>query len=108
MSIDEDYYKPIITNGTFNNNYIQCESKGNKVKILTPSEYLDMMRPYLSDIVNDNKTQGEWRIHLTIAIYFISYKDSGETRTMHTKGNTVEIMMGSETNEIIEELFKSR
>ena len=28
LSIDEDYYKPmiIITNGAFNNNYIQYES----------------------------------------------------------------------------------
>ena len=30
-----------------------------------------------------------------------------ETRIMHVKSNNVEIMMGSETNEIIEELFKS-
>ena len=53
LSIDEDYYKPIITNGAFNNNYIQYESKGNKGKILTLSEYFGMMRPYLSDIIND-------------------------------------------------------
>ena len=59
LSIDEDYYKPIITNGAFNNNYIQYESKGNKDKILTPSEYLDMIRLYLSDIIKDRKTQGE-------------------------------------------------
>ena len=42
-----------------------------------------------------------------MAINFISSKDSDETRTMHTKNNNVEIMMGSETDEIIEELFKS-
>ena len=59
LSIDENYYKPIITNGAFNNNYIQHESKGNKDKILTTSEYLDMIRPYLIDIINDHKTQGE-------------------------------------------------
>ena len=63
MSIGEDYYKPIITNGAFNNNYIQYESKENKDKILTLKEYLDMIRPYLSDIINDHKTQDEWRIH---------------------------------------------
>ena len=42
-----------------------------------------------------------------MAINFISSKDSDETRTMHTKSNNVEIMIGSETNEIIMELFKS-
>ena len=125
MSIDEDYYEPIITDGAFNNNYIQYESKGNKDKILTPSEYLDVIRPYLSDIINDHKTQGEWRIHsgntiikhktqsewkiqLKIAINFISSKpDSDETRTMRTKCNNVEIMMVSETDEIIKGLFES-
>ena len=38
---------------------------------------------------------------------FISSKDSDEIRTMLTKRNHVEIMMGRETNEIIEELFES-
>ena len=33
LSIDEDYYKPMITKGAFNNNYIQYESKGDKEKI---------------------------------------------------------------------------
>ena len=42
-----------------------------------------------------------------MAINFISSKDSDETRTMHAKGDNVEIIVGSETNEIIEELFKS-
>ena len=63
LPIDEDYYQPIITNGAFNNSYIQYESKGNKDKILTPSKYLDMIRPNLSDIINNYKTHDEWRIH---------------------------------------------
>ena len=64
MSIDEDYYKPIIiTNSAFNNSYIQYERRGNKDKILTISEYLDTIRPYLSDMISDHKTQDEWRIH---------------------------------------------
>ena len=125
MSIDEDYYKSIITKSTFNNNYIQYESRGNKEKILTVNEYLDIIKPYLRDIINDHKTLGEWRIHsgntitkhkyqsqrkihLMMAINFISSKpDFDETRTMRTKSNNVEIMMGSETDEIIKEFFKS-
>ena len=42
-----------------------------------------------------------------MAINFISSKDSDETRTMHRKSNNVEIMIGSETDEIIEDLFAS-
>ena len=36
---------------------------------------------------------------------FISSKDSDETRTMHTKSDNIEIMIGNETDEIIEELL---
>ena len=59
MPIYEDYYKPIIANGAFNDSNIQYERKGKKDKILTPSEYLDMIRPYLSDIIHHHKTHGE-------------------------------------------------
>ena len=38
-----------------------------------------MIRPYLSDITNDNKTQGEWRIHSGYTI--IKYKTQGEWKT---------------------------
>ena len=41
-------------------------------------------------------------------ISFISSKpDSDETRIMRTKSDHIKIMIGSETNEVIEELFKS-
>ena len=57
--------------------------------------------------VTEHKAQSEWKIQLTMEINFISSKNYDETRTMHTNGNNVEIMMGSETDEIIDELFKS-
>ena len=82
------------------------------------------MKPYLSDIINDHKTHGlaryhsgnkpwvektstKWKIQLTMAINFISSKVSDEIRIMHTKSNNVEIMIGSETDEIIKTLFES-
>ena len=40
-------------------------------------------------------------------VNFISSKDSGETRTIHTKSHNIEIMMGNETDEIIENRFES-
>ena len=58
-------------------------------------------------MINDHKTQNEWRIQLTMQINFISSKDSEETRTMHTKNHNIEIMESSETDEIIEKLFES-
>ena len=42
-----------------------------------------------------------------MSINFISSKDSDETRNMRSKSDDIEIMMSIETDEIIEELFKS-
>ena len=58
QSTDEDYDKPIKIVNSFDNknNYIEYESKGDKNKNLSPEEYLDMVRPYLCDIINDHKT----------------------------------------------------
>ena len=41
-------------------------------------------------------------------INFISPKDSDKICTMHTKNNNIKVMMGNETDEIIEELFEFR
>ena len=42
-----------------------------------------------------------------MAINVISSKNSNETRIIHFNSNNIEIMMGSEADEIIEELFDS-
>ena len=39
--------------------------------------------------------------------FISSKKDSDETRIMHPTSDNIEIMMGSETEEIIKEIFKS-
>ena len=99
-------YKPTLVKGGYNNNYIQYESKGDN--ILTVEEYLALIEPYLREIINYYKNKGEWKIQLTAQINFISLKpDSDETRVMHTRSDNKEFMNGSDTDEIIKELFKS-
>ena len=44
------------TKTAFNGNYIEYESKGDKDKHSSPKEYLDMIKPYLNDKINDHKT----------------------------------------------------
>ena len=39
--------------------------------------------------------------------FFSSKNDPDETRIMRTKGDNIEIMMGSEADEVIEKLFES-
>ena len=127
MPIDEDYYKPIITDGVFSSNYIQYESMegGGKDKNLSVKKYLNRIKPYLSDIINNHKTQGAWRIHsgnkmiehetqsewkiqLPMKINFVSsLPDSDETCIMHARSDNIEIMMSSEPEEVIKQLFES-
>ena len=58
--------------------------------------------------VTDYETQfGEWEIQLTMQISFVSSKHFEETRTIHTKSDNIEIIMGSETDDIINILFYS-
>ena len=38
-----------------NDNYIEYESRGDKDKELSPEEYLDMIKPYLRDMINNHK-----------------------------------------------------
>ena len=71
---NKDYNKPIKTKSDLNGNYIEYESKGDKDKNLLPEEYLDMIRPYLSDMINNCKTKREWKIQLTMSINFILLK----------------------------------
>ena len=84
-----------------------------------------MMTPYLRDMINDHQTPkkfevhsydkifdyesqfGEWEIQLKMRINSISSKNFKETRTMQSISNNIEILMGSETDDITDEPFES-
>ena len=99
-------YKPTIIKSGYNNNYIEYRSEGNE--ILAFEEYLNLIEPYLRELINDYKSKGEWKIQLMAQTNFIYLRpDSDETRVMHTRSVDEEFMNGSDTDEIIKELFKS-
>ena len=57
-----DYYKPITTDNGFarrRNNYIEYTSRGDRYKNLSPKEYLDMIGPYLRDLIDGHKPTTE-------------------------------------------------
>ena len=106
ISINKDYYKPKLNKSGYNNNYIEYKSEGDKLS--TIEEYLDLIKPFLKELINDHKKKGEWKIPLTAQINFISLRlRSDETHVMHTKSINEEFMNGSDRDEIIKELFKS-
>ena len=82
------------------------ESRGDKDN-LSLVEYLNIIRPYLIDMINNHKAHSEWKIQLALPINFVSSLDIDEFREMYTKSDNIEIMSGTETNDIIKELFNS-
>ena len=104
--INKDHYKPILVRSSYNGNYVQYESKGDKV--LTLKEYLSLVEKYLRELIEEYKLKGEWKVQLIAEINFISLKPgSDETRIMHTRSDNIEIMIGYDNDDIIEERFKS-
>ena len=87
---------------------MEYESRGDKDNNLSSEQYLDITRPYLRrEMIDNHKAKGEWKIQLVMKIIFISSLDADEIRTMHTKSNNIEIMSGIETNDVINEFFRS-
>ena len=82
---EEDYYELQKTKGGFNDDYIEYGSNGDRDKRLSIQEYLNMVRPYLSNIIDDHK----------------------DTSTMHIENQNIITLTGYEADDIIEKLFES-
>ena len=124
---DRDYYKPIRTDDGFagrRNNYIEYKSKGDRYEQLSREEYLNLIRPYLRDLINNHKPttesnneekeendsdadRAEWKIQLVMENSCISTRNFEETRTIYSASKPVEIFMGSDTEDVIDTLFNT-
>ena len=101
---------------------------------MSPKEYLDVIRPYLIDLINEHKRtvelnntnsnnntnnsnnntnnsnneendRAEWKIQLVMQNNFISDKNFEDTHTIYSASKPVEIFMGSDTENAIDTLF---
>ena len=76
--------------------------------MLSVEGYLNKIKTYLKDVINNLRKSDTWKIQLKIEINFTSYKDcNDEERIMHTKIDGKEITVNDEADEVIEEVFKS-
>ena len=92
----DDYYKPILVKTFFKNNCKYYESRRDKNKRLSVNQYLCKIIPYLRDIINENKANGnkaneksfnEWKIQINMHLNFVSSNDTGEIRTIFVRSN---------------------
>ena len=79
-------------------------SNGNNS--LSFNEYLELIKPYLYDLINVYKAKGEWKLQLSVEISFVSQKpDSNEICIMYTRSTPEEIIIGCETEKVAEKLI---
>ena len=103
----EDYYKPAEVKNALDGSYMLYESKGDKDNKLAVYEYFDIIKPYLKDMIDNYKVRGEWKIQLSMRIIFVSFIDKNETQVMHTKSDNIEIMIGTDTSDAINQRIDS-
>ena len=103
----KDVYKPIKISGAFSDNFVEYQSNGNRDRSISIARYLNNIREHLKRLIEDKKKSGEWKIQLIMKINYISSRNFIESRDMYSKSDNFEIMMGSNTNEIIRNLFNS-
>ena len=108
---DNDYYKPILINSSFDENYKFYETKDNKDKKLSIEQYLDMIKPYLSGLINESKAVeddfNEREIQINMLVNFVSSNDTREIRTIFVLSDNEEIWLGNETDDIVKRLINS-
>ena len=65
--------------------------------------------PYLSDLINDHKTNGnnsnKWKIQINMHENFVSSNDTGEIRTIFVCSNNEDSRLGNETDDVIKRLL---
>ena len=86
---------------------VEYQSNGDRDKSISIARYLNNIREYLRKLIGSTKKNGEWKIQLIMKINFISSRNFIESRDMYSKSDNFEIMMGTNTNEIIRDLFNS-
>ena len=97
-------YEPVLIKSGFEGNYLEYMSNGNNS--LSFNEYLELIKPYLYDLINVYKAKGEWKLQLSAEISFVSQKPgSNEMRIMYTRSTPEEIIIGCETEEVAENLI---
>ena len=75
---EEDYYKTVRIGNFWSRNYIEYESNGDRNKTLSLEEYLNRVKPYFQNSINDLKKSDTWKTQITIATNFIYSKDNDE------------------------------
>ena len=105
----DDYYEPVLVKSSFDGNYEYYEIRGDKDKKLSACQYLYMILPKLTKLINKQKNtnSNEQKVQLSMGINFININDKEKSHTFHVKSDNAEITQATDTSDIINELIDS-
>ena len=105
----DDYYEPVLVKSSFNGNYEYYEIRGDKDKKLSARQYLYMISPELTKLINKrkNNNSNEQKVQLSMGINFMNINDKEKSHTFHVKSDNAEITQATDTSDVINELIDS-
>ena len=68
-----EYYKPVKVGNLRNNNYIEHKDNGDGSKFPSIEKYLNEIRPYLKDNINNLETSMEGMFDWVRLLYYIIF-----------------------------------
>ena len=80
-------------------------------RTISIEQYLNMIKPYFSDLINENKAIEnkftEWKIQINMRKNFVFPDDTGEIRTIFVLSGNKEIRLGNEMDDIVKRFIDS-
>ena len=101
----DDYYKPILVQGLFNESYRRYNCRGDPTREMSIDTYMDKVIPFIRILINEKKTT-EQKLQLDIGINLVHIIDNKRIR-FYTKSENIKCSPSSNTEDILNELLAS-
>ena len=101
----DDYYKPILVQGLFNDNYQRYYCRGDQTRQMSINTYMDKLIP-LFKILIDEKKATEQKTQLDIRINYVHITDNKRI-THFAKSENIKCLPSSNADDILNELLAS-
>ena len=107
FGISDNYYKPILSQTSFDDNYQRYTCRGDKDKKLSFNEYMDIAKPHIIALLNDTNKKGTRKIQLDVRITTENILNLGDKRNFIVRSDNNALLYTDDTTESVENLVKS-
>ena len=102
----DDYFKPILAKDSFESNYQMYSCRGDKDRIMSISQYLNTVKPYLFALIGEKKNISSQKIQLVKAVNLI-HLTKRDRITFYVKSKNITTCPSDKTEQILYQLYDS-